>query len=88
MWQTWWLWVAGGVALGVVELLVPGYVFLGFAIGAVLTGALVWLGVSGPLPVTFVLFGGLSLLSWWLMRRILGRRAGDVKIITRDINEN
>lgn len=89
MWTTWWVWVAGGVAIGVLELLAPGYIFLGFALGAVLTGALVGLGVlGGSLPVALVVFGVLSLLAWAGMRAALGRRAGDVKIITRDINEN
>ena len=36
---TWWAWVVLGFALGVLEILAPGYIFLGFAIGAVLTGA-------------------------------------------------
>ena len=35
---SWWAWVVLGFALGVLEVLAPGYIFLGFAIGAVLTG--------------------------------------------------
>lgn len=88
MWQAWWLWVAGGVAIGVLELLAPGYIFLGFALGAVLTGALVGLGVLVSLPVTLMVFGALSLAAWAAMRAVLGKRAGDVKIISRDINDN
>ncbi len=88
MWATWWVWVAAGVAIGVLELLVPAYVFLGFALGAMLTGALVGAGVVGSFPVALVVFGALSLASWAAMRRVLGSRAGDVKIITRDINDN
>lgn len=88
MWATWWVWVAAGVGLGVLELLVPGYVFLGFALGAVLTGGLVGAGVVGSFPLALVVFGALSLASWAAMRRMLGRRAGHVKIITRDINDN
>ena len=38
--DTWWAWVVLGFALGVLEILVPGYIFLGFAIGAVVTGIL------------------------------------------------
>lgn len=86
--QAWWMWVAGGVALGVLELLVPAYVFLGFALGALGTGALVGLGVLVTLPVTLAVFGALSLAAWAGLRAVLGRRAGDVKVITRDINDS
>jgi membrane protein implicated in regulation of membrane protease activity len=88
MWATWWVWVAGGVAIGVLELLVPAYVFLGFALGALATGALVGVGMVGSLPLALMAFGALSLGAWAGMRALLGKRAGDVKIITRDINEN
>lgn len=88
MWQAWWMWVAAGVAIGVLELLAPGYVFLGFALGAVATGALVGLGLLGSLALALAVFGGLSLVAWAAMRLLLGRRAGNVKIISRDINDN
>jgi inner membrane protein len=88
MWQAWWMWVAAGVAIGVLELLVPAYIFLGFALGALATGALVGMGVLVSLPLTLAVFGGLSLAAWAGMRAMLGRRAGDVKVITRDINDN
>ncbi|GGE20658.1 hypothetical protein SAMN05421774_10648 [Gemmobacter megaterium] len=88
MWATWWIWIAGGIALGVLELLAPGYIFLGFAVGAVLTGGLVAVGIPGNLPLALVIFAALSLIAWATMRRILGRRAGDVKIIRHDINDN
>ena len=42
---TWWAWVILGFALGVLEVLVPGFIFLGFAIGAVVTGILVGVGI-------------------------------------------
>lgn len=82
------MWVAAGVAIGVLELLAPGYVFLGFALGAVATGALVGLGLLGSLALALAVFGGLSLVAWAAMRLLLGRRAGNVKIISRDINDN
>lgn len=89
MWTTWWIWVLGGLGLGVLELLAPGYIFLGFAIGATLTGGLIWISVlGGSLPVALAVFGGLSLAAWAATRALLGRRAGDVKIIHGDINDN
>lgn len=88
MWQAWWVWVAGGVAIGVLELLAPGYIFLGFALGAIATGALVGLAMLTSLPVALAVFAALSLAAWAAMRAVFGRRSGQVKIITRDINEN
>lgn len=88
MWATWWVWIAAGMVLGVLELLAPGYIFLGFAIGALLTGGLVALGVPGSLPLALVIFAALSLIAWAAVRRLLGRRAGHVKIIRGDINDN
>ena len=52
MWAVWWVWIVAGCALAVLEVLVPGFVFLGFAIGAVLVGALVGVGLlGGSVPV-------------------------------------
>ena len=86
--QLWWVWVAGGVAIGVLELLAPGYISLGFALGALGTGALVGLGVLAGLPLTLAVIGALSLAAWAGLRAVLGRRAGDVKVITQDINDS
>ncbi len=87
-WATWWVWIVAGFALGVVEIILPGYVFLGFAVGAVLTGALFGLGLlGGSLPFAILVFAVLSLAAWFLLRRTLGRHAGQVKIWHRDIND-
>ena len=88
MWAAWWVWIAGGMVLGAMELLIPGYIFLGFAVGAVLTGALAAFSIPGSLPLALLIFAVLSLIAWTAIRRALGPRAGDVKVIDRDINEN
>lgn len=89
MWATWWFWVAGGLVLAVLEILVPGYIFVGSAIGAVLTGGLVGIGLLGAsFPPLLAVWTILSLMAWVVLRRLLGRRAGKVKVITHDINEN
>jgi membrane protein implicated in regulation of membrane protease activity len=88
MWAIWWVWIVAGFALGVLEVIVPGYIFLGFAIGAVVVGAGLGLSVlGGSLPVLLVAFAIVSLLAWVLLRRTLGVRAGQVKLWDRDINE-
>ncbi|HMO06299.1 MAG TPA: hypothetical protein PKD10_01455 [Paracoccaceae bacterium] len=88
-WQVWWVWVVGGLAIGAMEMVVPGYIFLGFAIGSVLTGGLTWLGVlGGSLALNLAIFALLSLAAWVVLRRAMGKREGQVKIWTRDINDN
>lgn len=85
---TWWAWVVLGFALGVLEILAPGYIFLGFAIGAVLTGAVVGLGISASLPALLLIFAIASLIAWLILRRTMGVREGQVKVWDRDINDN
>ena len=88
MWATWWVWVAGGFALGVLEVLAPGYIFLGFASGSVMTGVLIAIGIlGGSLPKLLVVFALLSLVSWLGVRKIAGVRAKQVKVWDRDIND-
>lgn len=88
MWATWWVWIVGGFALGGLEALAPGYVFLGFAVGAVVTGVLIGLGLlGGSLPVALLVFALASLAAWVALRQALGRRKGQVKVWEKDIND-
>ncbi|MCU0905558.1 MAG: hypothetical protein MUE83_17080 [Tabrizicola sp.] len=84
---TWWAWVILGFALGVLEVLVPGFIFLGFAIGAVVTGILVGLGVPAGLPALILIFAVVSVVAWLVLRRVVGVREGQVKIWDNDIND-
>lgn len=88
MWTLWWVWMAGAVALGILEIFAPGFLFLGFAVGAGLTGILLALGLSPSLPWLLLIFAVVSLASWLGLRRVLGIRKGQVKIWDRDINED
>jgi membrane protein implicated in regulation of membrane protease activity len=90
IWTVWWAWIVLGFALGVLEILAPGYIFLGFAVGAVLTGVLVGVGILGSagLPLLLLVFAVLSLIAWYAMRAVLGKRSGQVKVWDRDINDN
>lgn len=85
---TWWAWVVLGFALGVLEVLVPGYIFLGFAVGAVVTGAVVGFGLApAGLPGLILIFAVASVIAWLALRKILGVREGQVKIWRKDIND-
>ncbi|WP_413854801.1 NfeD family protein [Albidovulum sp.] len=88
LWQLWWVWMIAGAVLAILEILVSGFILLGFAIGAALTGLLLWLGVLGGSLATLILvFAVASLLAWLALRRASGVREGQVKVWDRDINE-
>jgi membrane protein implicated in regulation of membrane protease activity len=89
LWQEWWVWVVIGVTLAVAEVMLPGFILLGFAIGAALVGLLLLIGVLGNnLFVLILIFAIASLASWLALRRLMGVRKGQVKIWDRDINDN
>ena len=88
MWAVWWVWVVAGFALGVLEVLLPGFIFLGFAIGAVITGVLVGTGLLGAnVPLLVLVFALASLAAWYGLRRMFGIKGGSVKLWDKDINE-
>jgi membrane protein implicated in regulation of membrane protease activity len=91
MWSVWWVWIVGALVLAIVEVLAPAQIFLGFAVGAALTGLALLIGVpglAGSLPATFLVFAILSLIAWITIRRAVGIRKGQVKVWDRDINED
>lgn len=88
-WSIWWVWVVAGFLIGGLEILAPGYIFLGFAIGAVTTGAFLGFGILSGGPAFLLLtFALCSLVAWFALRRTMGVRAGQVKVWDRDINDN
>lgn len=94
MWSLWWIWMASALALAFLEVLISGWIFLGFAIGAAVTGLIFAVGgplaawLAGSLPMTLVVYAVLSLLAWLILRRAVGVRQGQVKVWDRDINED
>ncbi len=89
LWQQPWVWIAGGIVLGLLEMLLPGFILLGFAVGAAVTGILIWSGLIVPsLPVLLLITGVVAAITWFLARRLLGVRKGQTRIWDRDINEN
>lgn len=88
MWNVWWVWIVAGFALGVLEILAPGYIFLGFALGALVTGVLLGIGLlGGSLPLLLMVFAILSLVAWLVLRRMAGVSEGQLKIWHKDIND-
>ncbi|KJZ21095.1 NfeD family protein [Loktanella sp. S4079] len=88
LWSEWWVWMSAGVVLATLEVLVPGYIFLGFALGAGVMGLLILIGISAKgLALTLAIFAMLSLASYLVMRKVFGLRTGQVKIWDTDIND-
>jgi membrane protein implicated in regulation of membrane protease activity len=84
----WWAWLAAALVFGILEVLLPSYIFLGVAIGAAAMGGLMWLGLQIGATASLAVFAGLSLAAYLVLLWRFGRKDGQVRIITRDINEN
>ncbi|MDW4549715.1 hypothetical protein R5H32_10155 [Defluviimonas sp. D31] len=89
LWQAWWVWMIAGAVLAILEVVIPGFILLGFACGAVVTGLGLWLGLlGGSLAALVLVFAVASLVAWLVLRRVVGVRKGQVKLWDRDINED
>ncbi|MEX0307019.1 MAG: NfeD family protein [Ruegeria sp.] len=87
-WLTWWIWLAGALVLAILEVVLPGFIFLGFAIGAGITGLILLVpGFTPSLPILLLIFAVLSLVSWLILRRMFALPHGQVKTFNHDIND-
>lgn len=84
----WWVWVVVAVGLGVLEVLLPSFIFLGFAIAAIIMAVIV--GISGGMgpALAILIFAVLALVAWLLLRAKFGTSEQDVKVWRDDINKN
>ncbi|MCR8724247.1 NfeD family protein [Frigidibacter sp. ROC022] len=89
LWQSGWFWIVIGFAMGTAETLLPGFILLGFGLGAVLTGLLLFLGVVGQsLPVVLLVWAVASALGWVILKAVFTRHQARPKIWKKDINDN
>ncbi|SFE66243.1 NfeD family protein [Roseivivax sediminis] len=86
-WDIWWLWLCGAVVLAILEVLVPGYIFLGFALGAGALSLMMWIWLSASLPALLAIWAGLSAASWLVLRAVFGRPDGRARIVEDDVNK-
>ena len=84
----WWVWICAALALGVIELLAPGFIFLGFALGAMAMAVVVFILPATNVPALLAMFAILSLVAWIALRVVFRRQSSGARIVTRDINEN
>jgi len=88
LWTIWWVWMAAALVLAILEVLVPGFIFLGFALGALGVGlVLLAIGAMLSLPPLLLIFALLSLAAWLGLRRLFPHSSGQTKIIDKDIND-
>lgn len=94
LWTVWWAWGAAALVLAILEIFAPGFILLGFAIGAAVVGFLLLLGgpvaawLVGSWPLTVLMFAVFSLVGWIVLRRVVGVRDGQTKLWDTDINDN
>lgn len=84
----WWVWMALALVLALAEVLLPGFIFLGFAVGAlIMTGVVVVFSDLTP-PALLAIFALLSLLSWIGLRQVFKKQSSGARIVTDDVNDN
>ncbi len=86
--ETWWAWVAFGIVLMLLELMMPSYLFLGFGFGAIVTGITLALGMTMSAQYLMLLFSIASLSSWVLLRQVFKLPKENVQTFDQGINDN
>ncbi|RKT34405.1 hypothetical protein BXY70_0422 [Roseovarius halotolerans] len=87
IWTLWWVWLGGALALAILETLIPGYVFLGIALGAASMALIVALPITLAPAAMIAIFAFLSLLAWIILRRVFQARNDQSRVIHDDINK-
>ena len=70
-----WLWLGLAAVLGIGEVLTAGFFLLPFVIGAGMAALVAWLGIA--LLAQWLVFFGISLLSWALLHRYIKTQDSD-----------
>ncbi len=83
----WWVWLSLALLLGVVEVLLPGNIFLGFALGALIMVGVVLALPDRPVALLLAVFAGLSLIAWVVLHFVFRRQSSGTRIVRRDIND-
>lgn len=84
--SVWWVWLAFGGLLLIFELLVPAFIFLGFALGAGFTAVIVAMATPST-PMKFLIFAIASVLAWGVLRWLIPPAPKSVKRFENDIND-
>ena len=89
LFAAWWIWLAAALGLAILEVLVPGFVFLGFAIGVALVGLMLLIPAATTLSLSLLLLiaAGLSLGAWLILRHSFKLPGRAPKTFDHDIND-
>ncbi len=89
LWANWWVWIAAALVLAIAETILPGFIFLGFAVGAAVVGVITAIagGAITTLAGTLVIFAIVSLAAWIGMRRYFKLPGSTEKTFDTDIND-
>ncbi|PVA11606.1 hypothetical protein DC366_01165 [Pelagivirga sediminicola] len=88
LWALWWAWLVAALLFAIIEIVLPGFLFLGFALGAAAVGfLLIFAPLALGLPLLLVLFAALSLGAWAALRRMFRLRNGQVRRVKGDVNK-
>lgn len=87
LWNLWWVWLCAALGLAILEVIAPGFIFLGFAAGAALTALLVLVAPELGLPALLAVFAILSLVAWIVLRKLFRATDDQTRIIHEDINK-
>jgi membrane protein implicated in regulation of membrane protease activity len=84
----WWVWMVAALLFGIAEVLLPSFIFLGFALAGLAMSAVVALFPAlGPASI-LAAFAVLSLIAWFALRFVFKKQSSGARIVTRDINDN
>lgn len=83
----WWVWLCAALAIAILELLMPGYIFLGIAVGAAVMALLVALLGPFAAPTLVAIFAGVSLVAWLVLRRLFRATDDQTRYFDEDINK-
>lgn len=87
LWQLWWVWLVAAIGLAILEVVMPTFIFLGFAIGAAVVALLLLIPLEIGLTALLAVFAGLSLIAWIVLRRVFRSADDQTRIIHEDINK-
>ena len=84
-----WVWLIAAFVLAIAETVLPGFILLGFAIGAAITAVALFLGLlGGSIGWILLVFAVGSAIGWVALRKLFTLPGQKPKIWRRDINEN
>ncbi|MFX0540258.1 NfeD family protein [Roseovarius sp. S4756] len=89
LWSLWWVWMAAALLLAIAEVVLPGFLALGFAIAAAIIGFfLIFAPTALGLPALLAICAILALITWLILRRFFRLENGQVRRVRGDINKN